>query len=107
MKLYINNAAEPVEISSYSRVMDIPGSAIIMRLEIDMRGEYTMANFDAFAAYAGQDINAVRIESDAGRVGFNMNMLHARLDNISEVVNDDGQYAHGRITIYREEVPEE
>ena len=100
MKMILNNKTnEEIDVTSYSRSLDVGDANVRFRLNLVFNGNYSAEGFEYLANYANVDITEITVEDDEGN-----EMLHtvarARLETLSENCDNNGRYGYATIAIY-------
>lgn len=93
-------AAEPIDVTSYSRNLDIPDPDIRFRLNITFTGDYSANGVEYLANYADTLITKIKIQDASNNVYLYNNDVKAKLESLSESCDENGRYGYAAIVIY-------
>lgn len=101
LKMIINGqAAELIDITSYSRNLDIPDPDVRFRLNLNFSGDYSADGVEYLANYADTLITKIKIQDDSQNVLLYSNNVKAKLESLSETCDANGRYGYATIVIY-------
>lgn len=101
MIMYLNNdKTKSVEVSSYSRDLNIPDPDIRFSLNLSFTGEYPAEGIEYLADFADNDITEIEIVNDTGSVMLTHSGSIARLVMLNETCNEGGKNGYAAINIY-------
>ena len=101
MNMYLNKDKNKViELSSYSRDLDIPNPDIRFNLNLSFSGNYSAEGFEYLADFANHDITDIEIENNDGILQLTITNCISKLVNLNETCSDDGKSGYGTITVY-------
>lgn len=103
MKMILNNKAdELIDISSYSRSLNIPDADIKFNLDLNFSGDYSANGIEYLANYANTDITSIKIYNDNDNDAELLvtGTIRAKLTSLNEVCNQDGRYGNASMVIY-------
>ena len=100
MKMILNNKAnELIDISSYSRSLNIPDADIRFNLDLNFSGDYSANGVEYLANYANTDITSIKIYNDDTDL-LVTGTIRAKLTSLNEVCGPDGRYGSASMVIY-------
>lgn len=101
MIMYLNgDKTVGVEISSYSRDLDVPNQDIRFNLNLSFSGDYDPAGFEYLADFANQNITDIEIQNDNGDVMLASTSIIAKLISLNESCDETMKSGYAMITIY-------
>ena len=101
MLMYLNkDKTTGVEISSYSRDLDVPNPDVRFSLNLSFSGDYSPEGFEYLADFADNDITDIEITTNDGTTVLETTDVIAKLNNLNETCDDNGKTGFGVITIY-------
>jgi len=99
MQMILNGKSnEVIDISGYTRTLDIPDPNIRFRLDLNFNGEYSAAGIEYLAEYANKDITSIVISNDGNTV-LETNSK-ATLAALNESCTGNDRYGYASINIY-------
>ena len=91
---------EPIDISSYSRTLDVPNPDVRFSLDISFNGNYSAAGVEYLADYADINITSIKIKNGNDDMLDSSNIT-AKLNSLNETCNENGErYGYASIIIY-------
>ena len=101
MTMILNgNTNEPIDISTYSRNLDVPNVDVRFNLNISFNGDYSAAGIEYLADYANSDITSISIKNGDDDMLTAVNIT-AKLTSLNETCNENGErYGYASIVIY-------
>ena len=104
MKMILNNKAnELIDVSSYSRSLNIPDTDVRFNLDLNFSGDYSANGVEYLANYANTDITSIKIYDDSDENGTDLlvtGTIRAKLTSLNEVCGPDGRYGSASMVIY-------
>ena len=91
---------EPINISSYSRTLDVPNPDVRFSLDLSFHGDYSANGVEYLANYADNDIISINIKNGEDDM-LNTNDVIAKLVSLNETCNENCErYGYASIIIY-------
>lgn len=96
-----NKATEPIDISSYSRILDVANPDIRFELDFNFEGNYSADGIEYLADYANDTITDIEIvNQEDNTVLLNAENIRGKLRSLYENCNKDGRTGYGVIALY-------
>lgn len=101
LKMILNGqAAEQIDITSYSRTLDVPDPDIRFRLSLNFNGDYSADGVEYLANYADTLITKIKIQDANNTVFLYSPSVKAKLESLNETCDENGRYGYATIVIY-------
>ena len=101
------NVEQEIEITSYSRSINLNDPAIKFNLNISMTGSYSPMSVEYLAQYGDEKIVSIQINNEVGETLVLSDNLNAQLRSLNENCDANGRYAYAEIINYAEPAVEE
>ncbi len=100
MKMILNGKAdELIDVTSFSRTLDVPDPAVRFRLNIVFYGDYSADGFEYLANYANKDITSIYIKNEEETVMLDSSGIIANLESLNESCDGVGRNGYATIVI--------
>ena len=101
MTLILNGkTSEPIDITSFSRVLDVADTNVRFNLDFHFEGNYSAAGVEYLADYADNAITSIHITNENGDVLLDNGTIQGKLRSLSESCDGTGRRGYGAIAIY-------
>lgn len=103
MKMILNNKiAEIINITNYSRTLDVLDENIRFQLDITLSGDYPAESIEYLANYANIAITEIKITDDQNTIWLHNNNINAKLQSLTETCDGQNRYGYATIIIYEQ-----
>lgn len=100
MKMILNGKSdELIDVTSFSRTLDVPDPAVRFRLNIVFYGDYSADGFEYLANYANKDITSIYIKNEEETVMLDSSGIVANLESLNESCDNTGRNGYATIVI--------
>jgi len=102
MKMYLNGVlTEPIDISSFTRNLDVPNTDIRFHIGLSFDGDYSADGIEYLANYADKAITSIKIISEDNSTTYlNVTQTNARLESLGETCTESGRNGYANIVTY-------
>ena len=94
-----NNENEVIEITTYTRTLDVGNPAVKVGLSVSMTDGYSPASFEYLMNYAGTTITSIVIKDAGDNILVNSTNVVAKLSSLNENCDVNGRYGYASILI--------
>lgn len=93
-------SSEPIDITSFSRNLNVPDPNIRFDLNLNFSGDYSPNGIEYLANYADNLITHIRIVDASNNNVLLSPNIKAKIQSLNESCDENGKYGYATITIY-------